>query len=110
MSNSDIEVLFPPRVIHLLQNLRDEAWRNLVTEILSCAPGDPRRLAFEMTMIRVCGCQTCHADTFRAMRGCLSCATQTVKRTRSSDKDLQLSYQDALREVERYLSELEVEK
>lgn len=106
--SSEIDVLFPPRIIPQLQDLRGEGWRDLVAEILKLAPAAPARLAFVLMMIRLGGCHNCHADTYRAMRGCLACATQTVKRYRGSDQELLKQYQDASHEIDRYLKKTEV--
>jgi hypothetical protein len=61
------------------------------------------RLAFVLLMVRLGGCTTCQADSFRAMRGCTQCASQTIRRYRGSDDDLLKGFQDAKAEVGRYL-------
>ena len=106
--NTEIDVLFPPRITPQLKDLRGDAWRDLVNEILLQAPAAPERLAFVMLMVRLGGCHNCHADTYRAMRGCLACATQTVKRYRGSDQELLKQFADARNEIERYLNKIEV--
>ena len=104
MTTSEIDVLFPPRIIPQLKDLREGAWRELIAEILQQAPAAPQRLAFVMLMIRLGGCQTCHSDTYRAMRGCLACATNTIKRYRGTDQELLEQYQLALKDVEKFLA------
>jgi hypothetical protein len=106
--SSEIDVLFPPRIIPQLKDLRGDAWRDLVTDILQQAPAAPQRLAFVMLMIRLGGCHNCHADTYRAMRGCLACATQTIKRYRGGDQELLRQFVETQSEIERYLKKLEV--
>lgn len=103
MYNSDTELLFPPRVIHTLLNLRGEGWNDLVTQAMQSGPTDRDRMAFVLLMIRLGGCMTCTADSFRAMRGCTQCARQTVRRFRGSDQDLQALFNQARQEIERYL-------
>lgn len=104
MSTSEIDVLFPPRIIPHLKNLREDAWRELIEDILHQAPAAPQRLAFVMLMIRLGGCQTCHSDTYRAMRGCQSCASNTIKRFRGTDQELLEQYQQALKDIEKFLA------
>ncbi len=107
MENNEIDVLFPPRIIPQLMDLRGDVWRELVNEVLRLEPAAPQRLAFVIMMVRLGNCPSCHSDTYRAMRGCLACATQTVKRFRGSDTDFVRLYQDALLEIERYKKKIE---
>ena len=101
MYNEDTDVLFPPRVIPHLQALRGEAWRELINKVMNQPPTSVERLAFVLMMIRLNACMTCHADSFRAMRGCTQCAIQTVRRFRGSDEELLHQYQEAYLEVEK---------
>ncbi len=103
MYNSDTDLLFPPRLIPSLRNLRGDSWRNLVDSVLECQPNDLDRLAFVLLMIRLSGCTSCHADSFRALRGCTQCAYQTVRRFRGSDQELLKQFAEARAEVEKYM-------
>ncbi len=103
MYNSDTDLLFPPRVIPLLRNLRGEAWRSLVDHILCQEPTALDRLAFMLMMIRMGGCVSCQADSFRALRGCTQCAYQTVRRFRGSDQELMRLFAEAREEIEKYI-------
>jgi hypothetical protein len=55
-------------------------------------------------MIRLDGCVKCHEGSFRYMRGCQLCATQTVVQFKGLDSDLVMLYQKARRDVDAYLS------
>ena len=103
MYNADTDLLFPPRVIHTLRDLRGEPWRRLVDRVLDLEPTHVERMAFVLLMIRLGNCTTCHADSFRALRGCTVCASQTVRRYRGSDQELLDQFAEACREVEQYL-------
>lgn len=103
MYNSDTDLLFPPRVIPMIRNLRGESWRDLVDNILEREPTDLDRLAFVLLMIRLMGCTSCQADSFRALRGCTQCATQTVRRYRGSDADLMRMFAESRREIDKYM-------
>lgn len=103
MYNEDTDVLFPPRVIPQLQELRGESWRELVNKVLDQPADSTQRLAFVLMMIRLGGCMTCHADSFRAMRGCTQCAIQTVRRFRGSEEELLIHFQEAVAEIEKNL-------
>jgi hypothetical protein len=103
MYNSDTELLFPSRVIPALRNLRGEEWRKLIDHINTLKPDHIEHLAFTLLMVRLGGCLSCNADSFRAMRGCTQCARQTIKRFRGNDKDLIEQYREACKEIEAYL-------
>jgi len=118
MFNPDTEFIFPPRVIPALRELRGPAWQSLVEQVLvlsDTAVSDGQvvfshdvvaRMAFILLMIRVGGCLTCQLDSYRGMRGCTQCASQTINRYRGSDDDLLRLYREAYQEVEQYLTKI----
>jgi len=100
MYNSDTELLFPSRVIASLRGLRGDDWRKLVDQVNVSPPDSLDHLAFVLLMVRLGGCVTCNADSFRAMRGCTQCARQTIRRFRGTDQDLISQFQQARRDIE----------
>ena len=104
MYNFDTDLLFPPRVIPSLRALRGSAWSKLVDQVMDKEPTDLDRLAFVLMLVRLGGCVSCHADSFRALRGCTLCAHQTVRRFRGSDQELLDLFAEAHMEIERYLN------
>ncbi len=103
MYNSDTELLFPSRVIPALRGLRGTEWRDLVDRVNELDPESADHLAFVLMMIRLGGCVSCNADSFRAMRGCTQCARQTIRRYRGTDADLIEQFNEARQDVEKYL-------
>lgn len=99
MYNEDTEVLFPPRLIPLLRDLRGEKWRELADQVSEAEPMAEGRLAFVLLMVRLGGCVSCSIDSYRAMRGCTQCAIQTVRRYRGNDQDLLEEFQAAREEL-----------
>jgi hypothetical protein len=99
----DSELLFPARVVASLRHTRGNAWRVLVERVMQCQETDPDLLAFSLLMIRLDGCMTCHADSYRAMRGCTLCAQQTISRFRGTDEDLVNLWEAARGDVVRWL-------
>ncbi|MCL4561169.1 MAG: hypothetical protein M1281_11200 [Chloroflexi bacterium] len=81
----------------------------MVEKIDSLPPDHPDHLAFVLMMIRLGGCLSCNADSFRAMRGCTQCARQTIRRFRGNDQDLVEQFKEAQREIERNLLKHEKE-
>jgi len=103
MYNSDTEFLFPPRVIPTLAELRGEPWRQLVEAVTDSEATGQQRMAFVLLMIRLARCTSCHADSFRALRGCTQCARQVIRRFRGEDQELVDLFNQAQQEVAVYL-------
>lgn len=103
MYNSDTEILFPSRLIPSLRDSRGEAWQSLVERVLHQESLAPDRLAFVLLMVRLSACATCHADSFRAIRGCSRCAGLALRHFRGTDQDLVQLFMDTRREVEQFL-------
>ena len=104
------ELLFPPRLISSLRNLRGPEWSDLVDRVVKLSETDPDSLAFTLMMVRLDGCVKCHEGSFKYMRGCQLCATQTIMQFKGTDADLVLLYQKARRDVDAYLSGQPVEE
>ena len=107
------EILFPTRLIPTLQKACGPEWQRLVDKVTPLEETDPESLAFSLMMIRLNGCMECETDSFRAMRGCDTCALQTVRRCRGKERDLLKAYKVALKDVQAYLestSEAEAQK
>lgn len=103
MYRSDTEILFPMRVAPSLRDLRGPLWRSLVDAAWRAPEASLDQLAFTLLLVRLDGCLTCHTDSYRAMRGCTTCAMQTIKRYRGSDEDLMLLFEGAREDVLAYL-------
>jgi len=102
MFNSDTDLLFPPRVIPDLRDSRGKTWRKIVTRAAAAQEGSVEKLAFLLMMVRLSGCASCSADSFRAMQGCTSCAKQALKRYRGSDEELVALFEQAIPEVKQH--------
>lgn len=107
MYNDDTDVLFPPRLISQLQELKGDRWRELAYQAGQAEPLAAVRLAFVLLMVRLSGCVNCSIDSFRAMRGCTLCAIQTVKRFRGDDAELLKEFEIAQQDVIRYQRKME---
>ena len=98
----DSEILFPPRCIQQLRDLRGPKWQALIRDISLLSSNHEKVLAFGLMMIRQDGCLTCHADSYRAMRGCSLCAQQAVTRFKGSDSELIAAYEQAKKDILRW--------
>jgi hypothetical protein len=99
---SDTDMLFPPRVIPHLAKLRGPEWQALVRHVSGLAQNHPDTLGFMLMMVRINSCMTCHADSYRAMRGCTLCAQQAIARFKGSDADLVTCWQVAVQDILRW--------
>jgi hypothetical protein len=104
MYNDDTELLFPSRVIGELADLRDEQWEALVNDVKDLPEDSAEHLSFVLMMVKINGCTSCNADSFRAMRGCTQCAILNIRRYRGSDKELLKQYSKARNEIDRKLN------
>ncbi|HLY28768.1 MAG TPA: hypothetical protein VKQ72_20655 [Aggregatilineales bacterium] len=101
---SDVEILFPTRVIPSLRDLRGPGWQALIDRLTRLPENDPDVLAFSLMMIRLSACMTCNSDSYRALRGCTHCSQHTVSRFKGSDDDLIRRWHLARADVLAYLN------
>jgi hypothetical protein len=96
---ADNEILFPPYAIPRIRHARGDRWAQLVEQVEALPEDHPESLALSLLMIRLDGCMSCETDSYRAMRGCVPCALQTLRRFKGSDDDLVKRYEAALEDV-----------
>jgi hypothetical protein len=106
MQGNEIDLLFPSRAIEALQSLRGESWQSLIAQLIELEPTSLDRIAFVLFMVRIGGCTSCQSDSFRAMRGCIQCASTTIKRFRGNDQNLIDLFNEAKKDVADYLKEV----
>jgi len=99
----DSEILFPPRCIPQLRNLRESEWRELVDRIVALSDGHEDVLAFSLMIIRLGSCLTCDLDSYRASLGCCTCACRSVSGFKGSDQELVRKFEETREEVRAYL-------
>jgi len=99
----DTDLLFPPRVIPALATLRGPEWQRLIAHLTPLPQNHPEVLGFMLMMVRLDGCLTCYADSYRAMRGCTLCARQAVARFKGTDQELIALWQDACQDIRHWL-------
>lgn len=102
------DLLFPPRLIASLRNLRGPEWAALVDRVAKLPETDPDSLAFTLMMVRLDGCVKCHEGSFKYMRGCQVCAIQSAMQFKGTDGDLLVLYQKARRDIDAYLAGMPV--
>jgi hypothetical protein len=100
--NLRTELLFPPRLIPSLRDLRGDVWRELVDSVTPLPETDPDKLAFCLLLIRLNSCLSCVSGSYRFMRGCELCTQQTVARYQGTDEELVALHQRAKADLARY--------
>ena len=101
---ADNEILFPHYAIPALRNTRGPLWQQLIDQISSKSETSIEVIALMSLMIELNGCLACETDSYRAMRGCTSCARQTLRRYKGSDQELISAYESSVAK----LSELDL--
>ena len=99
----DSEILFPPRCIPQLRDLRGSAWARLIDRLSNLPDGHEDMLGFSLMMIRLGSCLTCDLDSYRASLGCCTCACRSVAGFKGSDKELIRRFEKAREEVREFL-------
>ena len=97
------EILFPPKLILTLKDLRGPEWAELVTLVARLPETHPDALAFCHMMIELDGCLNCYAGSYKFMRGCAACAKQTIMQYKGSDVELLNMYKASQKEIQNYL-------
>ncbi|MGQ9467861.1 MAG: hypothetical protein ACUVSG_09500 [Anaerolineae bacterium] len=100
----DSEILFPPRCIPQLRNLRGEQWARFIDRLTQLPDDHEDVLGFSLLMIQLCSCLTCNLDSYRASLGCCTCARRTVAGFKGSDEELIQLFEEAREKVRAYLS------
>lgn len=103
MYNPDTDMLFPARAIPTIKDLRGKNWADLVQQVLDSGEDSIDHLGFTLLMIRLGGCGSCHADSYRAMRGCTQCSQQTIRRYKGNDAELSKKFKKAVDDMDQYL-------
>lgn len=99
------ELMFPHYAIQHVRDARGDEWRTLVDHLVTLPETHEEVLAFMLLMIRLNGCLPCETDSYRAMRGCIMCTRQTLRRFKEPDSELLRMYAEALDDVRAYQTE-----
>ncbi len=100
----DSEILFPPRCIQQLRDLRGPKWQHLIERVAFLPHNHEEVLAFGLMMIKLGSCLTCDLDSYRASLGCCTCARRTIGGFKGDDDALLELYEKSLQDVQAYLS------
>jgi hypothetical protein len=99
------DLLFTPRLIPQLRNLRGDEWAKLIDYLSPLPETHPDTLAFSIMMINLGGCLSCEMDSYRAQRGCAMCARQTIISFKGTDKQLLNRFEKAQQTVAEHFTD-----
>ena len=104
------DLLFTPHLIPQLRNLRGEEWIKFIDHLTTLPETHPDALAFAVMMINLGGCLPCEMDSYRAQRGCVMCARQTILSFKDSDRQLMKRYEKAQQIVADFFSDSQLQQ
>jgi hypothetical protein len=102
MYNPDTDFIFPSRVIPALRGLIGAEWSEMCDAAAAAPEIDTEHLSFVLLMVGLNGCESCNADSYKAMRGCTACSVQTIERFPGTEADLKKKLAKANNQVEEY--------
>jgi hypothetical protein len=94
--------LFPFETIPYLREMRDESWATLVERVAQIPETEKESLAFQLMMIRICGCLRC--TNYKASLGCTVCSQRAVRNSKAPSGALLRWYNKAYEEVTEFLT------
>lgn len=101
----DSEILFPPRCIEQMSDLRGPKWQSLVRRVLALPHNHEEVLAFGLLLIDLGSCLTCDLDSYRASLGCCTCARRSVSGFKKDDDALLAEYGAMLEKVHTFVED-----
>lgn len=102
MFSNKTPFLFPHQCVAYLREMRDEGqWATLVDRVAVLPETSADSLAFQLMMIRICGCMRC--TTYKANLGCTTCSQRAVRNSKSSTNAMLHWFTKAQEEVRLFL-------
>ncbi len=103
MTTEEFQLLFPLEILPEIKDIRTKTWKGFLENYQQGENTLVTTVALVITLTRLVGCATCEADSFRAMRGCVACAKQSLKRNKDSDDTIIDSFHQCERQVVQFL-------
>ena len=72
---------------------------NIVKNANEADEQSPEFVGFCYMMVQLCNCANCTWNSFRAIKGCTTCAINTVNRLKESDAELVSQYKSSVTEI-----------
>lgn len=102
MFSSKSPFLFPHSSVSYLRDMREEKhWEKLVERVSTLPETNEESLAFQLMMIKICGCLRC--TNYKANLGCTTCSQRAVRNSKSSTSAMIHWFSKAQSEVRGFL-------
>lgn len=102
MFSNKTPFLFPHSSVPFLRAMREEAsWADLVKRVSDLPETAEDSLAFQLMMVRICGCLRC--TNYKANLGCTTCSQRAVRNSKSSTNAIMHAFTKAQEEVRSFL-------
>lgn len=103
MFSNKTPFLFPHSSVLFLREMREEGhWAALVERVAALPETNEESLAFQLMMIRICGCLRC--TNYKANLGCTTCSQRAVRNSKSSTNSMLHWFTKAQEEVRIFLT------
>lgn len=107
MFSNKTPFLFPHSCVPYLRDMREEGnWAALVERISLLPETAEESLAFQLLMIRVCGCLRC--TNYKANLGCVTCSQRAVRNHKSATPTMLHWFSKAQDEVRSFMLPREI--
>lgn len=94
--------LFPHSSVPFLHAMREEgSWADLVERVAALPETHEDSLAFQLMMIRICGCLRC--TNYKANLGCTTCSQRAVRNSKTSTGAMTNWFVKAQEEIREFL-------
>jgi Tat protein secretion system quality control protein TatD with DNase activity len=102
MFSNKTPFLFPHSSVPYLHEMREEnQWAALVERVAALPEVEEESLAFQLMMIRICGCLRC--TSYKANLGCTTCSQRAVRNSKASTGTMIHWFTKAQEEVRAFL-------
>lgn len=105
MGSNDTQIMFPIDAMQNLRGTRGKLWNELLDSTTELSPISCEVIGFVLMMTMLCSCTSCNSDSFRAMKGCIDCSQQAVKRYKGDDGKLVALHAKYVKEVQKKIIE-----
>ncbi|MDQ4078256.1 MAG: hypothetical protein M3220_18675 [Chloroflexota bacterium] len=107
MFSNKTPFLFPHSSVPFLHSMREEgSWAELVDKVAALPETHTDSLAFQLMMIRICGCLRC--TNYKANLGCTTCSQRAVRNSKASTGTIMNWFTKAQEEVRCFLDTQDV--
>lgn len=107
MFSNQTPFLFPHTSVLSLREMREEKqWAKLVDRISTLPETNEDSLAFQLMMVKICGCLRC--TNYKANLGCTTCSQRAVRNSKSPTNAMLHWFTKARTEINAFLNYNEV--